>query len=78
MGQTRTTFICPNLQCKFIKHKFEDFQTLSLPIPVLHEYYINVQYIKRCDLKEIPKITQYGTVISKFEPFVDLFNFFFL
>ena len=73
MGQTRSKMQCP--LCGYVKHKFEDFQTLSLPIPTLYEFYISIKNVGRLPVDSLGKIFEYGTVVSKFSPFV-IFIFF--
>lgn len=45
MGETRNTITCT--ECGNVNYKYEDFMTLSIPIPVINVVFYEVTFIGR-------------------------------
>lgn len=64
MGTTRNTITCS--VCNNINYKYEEFMSISIPIPVINEHFYEITYIGRCTTKNIPYPKKYGVKISKY------------
>ncbi|CAK76136.1 unnamed protein product (macronuclear) [Paramecium tetraurelia] len=72
-GKTVNTLICQN--CQYKSQKFEEYYTLSLPIPINDEIPIFIILFKKCQSlqSEIPPLDKYGIKVSKYALLKDLF-----
>jgi hypothetical protein len=75
MGKTVNELEC--LTCHYKSIKYEDFATLSLPIPISEELNFEVTFVRRCTKSIIPPLKKYGIKVSKYGTLVKLYKYFF-
>ncbi|KRX00231.1 hypothetical protein PPERSA_10730 [Pseudocohnilembus persalinus] len=71
VGEFRNKIVCS--QCQNVNYKYEDFTTLSIPIPATNLSFYEVTYIERCAGNKIPQPIKYGIQIPKYAT-LDEFN----
>lgn len=64
MGETRNTITCT--ECGNVNYKYEDFMTLSIPIPVINVVFYEVTFIGRSKGDTIPPPIKYGIKLPKY------------
>lgn len=74
MGKTVNELTC--LGCHKKSLKYEDFFTLSIPIPISEEVSFEVIYVPRCANTTIPQLRKYGIKVSKYGTLSDFYQAF--
>lgn len=71
MGKTVNELTCLNCNNKSLR--YEDFFTLSIPIPISEEVSFEVIYVPRCSKNSVPSLKKYGIKVSKYGTLNDFY-----